>query len=177
MLFRSCLAQYLVSEQARSQPVGLGPQTFDTTSAQAPIAPTIMGQLIAASTSDRSKPDVMTESVSHFTTIQSDAATKPMVDTLDLYLRHALPPAPDFIPAEWRAIIAAAISQPRTLILGGVGTGKTQVLYAIADDLRQAGKCRSICACRTTLDTPPIWTSFSLLPPWASSGKNSKMNP
>jgi hypothetical protein len=84
--------------------------------------------------------DKAVEPVDHPEVILSDATTKPVVDTLDLYLRHALPPAPGFIPAEWRAIITAAISRPRTLIFGGVGTGKTQVLYAIADDLRQAGQ-------------------------------------
>ena len=72
--------------------------------------------------------------------VQSDAAAKPVTDTLDLFLRHALPPAPTFIPAEWKAIIAAVGSKPRTFIHGGVGSGKTHLLYAIAHELRQAGR-------------------------------------
>jgi hypothetical protein len=129
-----------VSERAKSQPVGLGPQVFEANNLQALIAPTIEGESDVASVTPRLPQDKAVELVDHPVVIQSDAATKPVVDTLDLYLRHALPLAPDFIPAEWRAIITAAISQPRTLIFGGVGTGKTQVLYAIADDLRQASQ-------------------------------------
>ena len=139
-LFISELAQYLVSERAKSQPVGLGPQVFAAASVQNPIAPTSEDESDVTSVTPRLLQDKAVEPVDRPEVIPSDAPTKSVVDTLDLYLRHALPPAPDFIPAEWRTIIAAAISQPRMLILGGVGTGKTQVLYAIADDLRQASQ-------------------------------------
>ena len=139
-LFIRELAQYLLSERGKSQPVGLGPQVFDMTSASVPIASKSEGESDAASTSNHSTQDVIAKPISQPTDIQSDAAPKPVVDTLDLYLRHALPPAPDFIPAEWRAIIAPASLQPRTFIHGEVGSGKTQVLQAIAHELRQAGK-------------------------------------
>jgi hypothetical protein len=43
-LFISELAQYLVSERAKSQPVGLGPQVFEALSVQASSAPTIEGE-------------------------------------------------------------------------------------------------------------------------------------
>jgi hypothetical protein len=139
-LFISELAQYLVSERAKSQPVGLGPQVFDASSAQAPAPAALADESDAASTSNRLTQEVMAKPISQPTIIQSDATTRPVVDTLDLYLHHALPPTPDFIPAEWRAIIASASSQPRTFICGGVGSGKTQVLYVIAHELRQAGQ-------------------------------------
>jgi hypothetical protein len=139
-LFISELAQYLVSEWAKSQPVGLGPQVFEAASVQASIAPTIEGESDVTSVTPRLLQDKVVEPVDHPEVIPSNATTKPVVDTLDLYMRHALPPALGFIPAEWRAIIASASSQPRTFIHGGVGTGKTQVLYAIADDLRQASQ-------------------------------------
>ncbi|NTU64208.1 MAG: ATP-binding protein, partial [Chloroflexi bacterium] len=57
-----------------------------------------------------------------------------------LYLRHVVPPTPPFIPAEWRAIVASASLLSRVFIHGGVGSGKTQVLYAIAHELRQTGQ-------------------------------------
>ncbi len=136
-LFISELARYLVSEQAKSQPVGLGPQVFDAASVQAPM---FESESDAASTSNHLMQDVIAKPISQPTVIQSDAATTPVVDTLDLYLRHALPPAPTFIPTEWRTIITAAVSRPRTFIHGGVGSGKTHLLYAIAHELRQAGQ-------------------------------------
>ncbi len=139
-LFISELAQYLVSERAKSQPVGLGAQVFEAASVQNPIAPTSEDEPDVPSVTPRLLQGPAVEPVDHPAVIPSDAPPKSVVDPLDLYLRHAVPPAPGFIPAAWRAIIAAAIAQPRSLILGGVGTGKTQVLYAIADDLRQAGQ-------------------------------------
>jgi hypothetical protein len=169
------LTQYLVSERAKSQPVGLGPQVLDAGTFQIPIAPTIKSQSDATRTSDRSKPDVITEPVSQPATIQSNASLKPVVDTLDLYLRYALPPMPNFIPAEYRAIIAAAVSQPRTVIHGGVGSGKTHVLYTIAHELKQAGQVPLYLHVSGESDTPLTWTSFCLQLRKVSSGKRSTM--
>jgi len=83
---------------------------------------------------------VVIESISQPAVVQSATPAQPVTDTLDLYLRHVVPPTPPFMPAEWRAIIASASSLPRAFIHGGVGSGKTQVLYAIAHELRQAGQ-------------------------------------
>jgi hypothetical protein len=137
-IFIGELARYLVSAQAKSQLAGLGPQVFDAT--QIPVAATIADEFDAVRAPDRVAQDGVSEPISQPAVVQSDAAAKPVTDTLDLYLHHVLPPAPPFIPAEWRAIVASASSQPRAFIHGGVGSGKTQVLYAIAHELRQAGQ-------------------------------------
>lgn len=137
-IFIGELARYLVSAQAKSQLAGLGPQVFDAT--QIPVAATIADEFDAVRAPDRLAQDGVSEPISQPAVVQSDAAAKPVTDTLDLYLHHVLPPAPPFIPAEWRAIVASASSQPRAFIHGGVGSGKTQVLYAIAHELRQAGQ-------------------------------------
>ena len=115
-LFISELAQYLVSEQAKSQPVGWGPLVFEATTVQVPIAPTFDDKSDAVSTSNRLTQDVIAKPISQPAVIQSDATPKAVVDTLDLYLHHPLSPAPTVIPTKWNAIITAAISQPRTFI-------------------------------------------------------------
>ena len=139
-LFISELARYLVGEQVKSQPVGVGPQVFDVARTRTPDPATAASEADPSSVSTASGQAVVIELISQPTVVQSDATAQPVTETLDLYLRHVVPPTPLFIPAEWRTIVASASSLPRAFIHGGVGSGKTQVLYAIAHELRQAGQ-------------------------------------
>jgi hypothetical protein len=136
--FITDLAKYLASEEAESQAMGLGPQVLEVASQRMPAAPTIEAKPDTAITSDTSKQEGVTELVSQPAASQSSAPVRPAIDTLDLYLKHVLPPEPGYIPAEWRELIASATSMQRGFIQGEVGSGKTHLLYAIGHALRQA---------------------------------------
>ena len=109
-LFISELAGYLVSEQVKSQPVGVGPQVFDAARTRTPAPAEVASEADLSSASTASRQAVVIESISQPAVVQSATPAQPVTDTLDLYLRHVLPPTPPFIPAEWRAIVASASS-------------------------------------------------------------------
>lgn len=58
---------------------------------------------------------------------------------LDAYLDHVLPPTPVFIPDEWLPIIGLAQFNRRAIIQGEIGSGKTELMRALAISLKQAG--------------------------------------
>jgi len=58
---------------------------------------------------------------------------------LDAYLDHVLPPAPVFVPNEWLPIIEIPQSSRRVIIQGEIGSGKTELMHALAVNLKQAG--------------------------------------
>ena len=59
------------------------------------------------------------------------------IDTLALYREQLRSTRPSFIPEEWGAIIERACSMPRCYIEGPAGSGKTELLRAIAHQLCQ----------------------------------------
>lgn len=75
-IFISELARYLVSEQAKPQPVGLGPQVFDAAGTRTPTPPALAGESDAASATNRSTQDVVVEPNSQPAVIQSDVTAK-----------------------------------------------------------------------------------------------------
>ena len=58
---------------------------------------------------------------------------------LDAYLDHVLPPTPIYIPDEWLPIIGLAEFNRRAIIQGEIGSGKTELMHALAVNLKQAG--------------------------------------
>ena len=72
-----------------------------------------------------------------------EAATTPTMlvasARLDEYLDHVLPPAPVFVPDEWLPIIEVAQSSRRVIVQGEIGSGKTELMHALAVSLKQAG--------------------------------------
>ena len=58
---------------------------------------------------------------------------------MDAYLDHVLPPTPIQIPAEWLQIIEVAQASRRVIIQGEIGSGKTELMHALAINFRQAG--------------------------------------
>ena len=134
------LAKYLVSEQALSQAPRLGPQVFEVASTRVPDAPTIEDKPDTTITSNIPQQEVASEPVSQPAASQSSAPVKPAIDTIDLYLKHVLPPEPSYIPAEWRELIGSATSVRRAFIQGEVGSGKTNLLYAIGHELKKAAQ-------------------------------------
>ena len=67
------------------------------------------------------------------------ATPQPNTDALEIYLRTCLPPRPAYVPPEWQDLVRTAISTPRIIIQGQVGSGKTAVMHILAHELHQAG--------------------------------------
>jgi hypothetical protein len=69
-------------------------------------------------------------------------ATPPAIKAsarLDAYLDHILPPMPIYVPDEWLPIIEVAQASRRVIIQGEIGSGKTELMRALAVNFRQAG--------------------------------------
>ncbi len=87
--------------------------------------------------------EVVIEPPSALPTPSMETETRPAaIDAsarLDAYLEHVLPPTPVFIPDEWLPIIGLAQFNRRAIIQGEIGSGKTELMRALAVSLKQAG--------------------------------------
>ena len=134
------LAKSLVGAQVLSQPVGLGPQVFEMTRTQTSLVSTRRSQFDTTIVTSISHQDIVPEVVRQTGAGPSGPSEKPFADAINLYLKHVLPPAPTYVPEEWSTIIALSAQASRLFIQGSVGSGKTHLLHALGQELKQTNQ-------------------------------------
>jgi hypothetical protein len=159
-LFISEMVQYLVSERAKSQPVGLGPQVFDVAGTRTPTPAALADESNPSSASAALRQDPVTESTSSPVLPPSNVEATPIPNqspsALDSYQRildQQYPAIASYRPPACR-YTARGISQdiktdadmqqllenPTVLLSGVTGIGKTTYLtQVIVPACRQIG--------------------------------------
>jgi hypothetical protein len=150
-LFISELAQYLVSERAKSQPVGLGPQVFEAVGTPPPTPAALAGESDSSSASAALRQDTVTQSTSSPTSPSSNAAPTSILNespsALDSYQRildQQYPAITGYRPPACRytargtsqdiktdADVQRLLENPTVLISGMTGIGKTTYLTQV----------------------------------------------
>lgn len=90
----------------------------------------------------------------------SDANLPPSCNALEIYLKTCLPTKPAYVPPEWQDLLRTAIGTPRVIVQGQVGSGKTTLMHALVQEIRQVG-CIPLMLC--LIDYAPLASQMDVL--------------